>query len=83
MENALNRQRKRNLKWEAFTKYRIDQGCRVKWQEEEWDSFSSFFTFCVFQGRERIMMCKTEGRNKTRKKMEGNLATSIIIVLLG
>lgn len=29
------------------------------------------------------MMYKREGRNKTRKKMEGNLATNIITVLLG
>lgn len=35
MENALNKQRKRSLKWGAFTKYRIDQGSRVKWKEEE------------------------------------------------
>lgn len=84
MENAPNKQRKRNLKWGTFTKYRIEQGYRVKWKEEKPGSFSPpFFHFVFSQGRGRVMMYKREGRNKTRKKMEGNLGASIIYSTVG
>lgn len=42
-----------------------------------------FFSFCLFEGRERIMMYKSEGKNiKPEEKVEEYLAASIIIVLL-
>lgn len=35
MENAQNKQRKINLKWGTFTKYRIEQGYKLKWKEHK------------------------------------------------
>lgn len=50
MENALNKQRKKDLKWGSFTKYRIEQGYRVKWKEEKQVWFClPFFPFVFFR----------------------------------
>lgn len=51
MQNAQNKQRKRNLKWGTSTKYRIEQGYRIKWKEEKRVSFSPPFFFLSFSGQ--------------------------------
>lgn len=89
IENTQNKQRERNLKWGTFTKYRIEQGYRLKWKEQKrvWGPSppfpTIFFPFWLFKGGERIMMYKREGKTiKPEEKVEGDLVASIIIVLL-
>lgn len=42
-----------------------------------------FFSFCLFEGKKRVMMYKSEGKNiKSEEKVEVYSAASIIIVLL-
>lgn len=71
MENAQNKQRKRNFKWRTSTKYRIEQGYRLNRKEQKrvWgfffhpSFFPPFFFPFVFEGREKITMYKREGKN--------------------
>lgn len=71
MENAQNKQRKRNLKWGTFTKYRIEQGYRIKWKEEKQVSFSPpFFPFVFFRVGRGLCM-KEKGGTKPENKWKG------------